>query len=90
MDHDKHSASDFVAGAIDRQWVIGETPNGDVNGANATFTTDYNFVPETVALFVNGLIQKKPIDFNTSGQTTILTAFSPEHDDVMLVNYLRD
>lgn len=69
--------------------VSGETPSGVLNGSNATFTTQFAFVPETVEVFVNGLRQKRIRDFNTSGSTTISFSDSPQSGDLILVNYLR-
>lgn len=69
--------------------VVGETPSGAINGSNATFITAFRFVPESVEVVVNGLTQKKPDDFNTSGSQTILMSSSPEANTNLLVNYLR-
>lgn len=69
--------------------VVGETPGGAVNGVNATFTTAFAFVPESVAVFMNGMMQKKIDEFNTSGSNTILLTFSPATGETILVNYLR-
>lgn len=69
--------------------VFGETPAGSVNGSNATFTTAFNFVPESVAVSVNGLRQKRVDDYNTSGANTILMSVSPEAGTSILVDYLR-
>lgn len=71
------------------EFVFGEEPDGLINGANATFTAKHKFNPETVIIYVNGLMQRKPLDFNTSGTRTILMAAAPDADDVLLVSYLR-
>lgn len=71
-------------------FVVGEVPAGLVNGSNATFTTAFGFVPESVEVYVNGLRQKKPTDFNTAGTTTILFSDSPLVGDLLLANYLRN
>lgn len=69
--------------------VVGEVPSGTINGANATFTSQYPFIPESVAVFHNGVMQKKVDDFNTSGTQTIIMAVSPEAGTRVLINYLR-
>ena len=69
--------------------VTNEAPAGIINGSNATFTTAFNFVPETVEVFVNGLKQRRITDFNTSGQNTILLTDSPFTGDSVQVDYLR-
>ncbi|MCC6328987.1 MAG: hypothetical protein IT174_10755 [Acidobacteria bacterium] len=69
--------------------VVGETPAGAVDGSNATFTTAFAFIPESVDVTVNGLRQKRIDDFNTSGASTILLAVSPGPGEKVLINYLR-
>lgn len=69
--------------------VVGEIPNGTINGSNATFTTDYDFVPESVLFFRNGLAQYNPTHYTTSGTTTINLNFSPIVGDVLTVNYTK-
>ena len=69
--------------------VVGEIPNGTINGSNATFTTDYDFVPESVLVFRNGLAQYNPTHYTTTGTTTINLNFSPIVGDVLTVNYTK-
>lgn len=69
--------------------VVGETPGGAVNGVNASFTTAFAFVPESVAVFINGVFQKKVDEFTTTGSNTILLTFSPATGERILVNYQR-
>lgn len=66
---------------------IDETPAGAVDGVNATFTTAFDFVPESVQVFLNGIAQAKPLDYNTSGNDTILFAVSPLTGETVRVNY---
>lgn len=76
-------------GASADDFVFGETPNGVINGINATYTTDFDFVPETVEVKLNGLTQKVVDDYNTSGTDTIIFLVSPLTDDKILVNYIK-
>jgi hypothetical protein len=68
-------------------FVIGENPNGVINGSNAIFTTDNNFVPESVQLFVNGVSQTNGVDYFTTGTTTLNLNISPVINDILRVNY---
>jgi len=70
-------------------FIIGEVPNGLVNGANATYTTDYAFIPESVAVFVNGVLQKNGVDYTTIGTDTIVLAVSMTAGETILVDYIR-
>lgn len=75
--------------AVDIDVIVGEIPNGTINGSNATFTTDYSFIPETVQVFRNGVAQYNPTHFTTSGTTTITLNFSPSVGDILTVNYIK-
>jgi hypothetical protein len=70
-------------------FVYDETPIGAVNGINATFTTAYPFLPESLELHINGLLQLKPTHYNTSGTTTIILSDSPLTGETLLVNYIK-
>lgn len=76
-------------GASGADIVVGETPSGTINGSNATFTSANDFIPESVAVFVNGLFQQRVTDFNTSGVRTITLAASPTAGEVVRINYTR-
>lgn len=69
--------------------VYGEVPTGTINGSNATFTTEFDFVPETVQVILNGLVQKLVQDYNTSGTQTITLNVSPTSGETLTINYQR-
>lgn len=69
--------------------VFGETPNGTVNGSNATFTVDFNFAPDSVEVFVNGILQTLVTDYVLSGLVTIIFGVSPEVGDSIKVRYVK-
>lgn len=50
----------FSSGA---EYVINETPTGMVNGVNATYTSAFNFIPESVQIEINGIDQYNPEHF---------------------------
>ena len=68
-------------------YVIGEIPNGAINGSNATFTTLQNFVPLTTELILNSTIQTYGIDYITTGTNTIILNVSPIVGDIIRINY---
>lgn len=69
--------------------VINEVPEGEINGSNATFTSNFSFVPESVSVFSNGL-NLKPIDeYTTTGNTQIQLTFSPQVGEIILINYIK-
>ena len=68
--------------------VIGEVLTGLVNGSNATFTTAFEFVPGTVQVYVNGVRQNQPDDFNTTGMQTVILAQSPTIGERIQADYI--
>jgi hypothetical protein len=76
----------LTAGAGDT-YVIGETPTGNINGSNATFTTLNAFVPLSTELILNSTIQTYGVDYYTTGTNTIILYVSPVVGDIIRVNY---
>lgn len=69
--------------------IFNEVPLGAVNGINATFTTQFNFVPETLSVFLNGSLQKIINDYQSVGNNTILLNTSPFTGENILINYTK-
>lgn len=67
--------------------VIGETPNGAINGQNATFTSLQNFEPLTVDVILNSTVQTYGIDYITTGTNTIILNVAPVVGDILRLNY---
>lgn len=66
--------------------VINEIPSGLINGSNAIFTLASLPIPDTEEVFLNGLKQLKPQDYNILGQTITLIN-SPMVGENLVVNY---
>ena len=73
----------------EEEWIVGEIPNGPINGSNATFVTDFPFVPETLTVYVNGLQQSRPDDFNNTSDQTIVLTYSLEVGEEIAVTYMK-
>ena len=69
--------------------ISGEIPSGVINGSNATFTTQFDFVPESVEVFCGGIRLTVLSDFNTSGNRTISLYVSPLSGELIRVNYQK-
>lgn len=67
--------------------TIFEPLNGLINNSNATFTTNYNFIPESVMIYVNGVLQRILEDYITIGTNTVIFNFSPNVDENLLAFY---
>jgi hypothetical protein len=68
-------------------FIIGETPNGAVNGSNATYTTAQQFEPASVSVFINGVNIINGVDYITTGTNTIILNVSPVVGDYVRINY---
>lgn len=68
-------------------FVVGEIPTGLIDGSNATFLTAFPIVSESIAVYINGLLQQRTVDYNAVGHT-IEFATPPEIDDVVIVDYI--
>lgn len=69
--------------------VYGETPSGAIDGVNATFQSLHDFVPESVAVYLNGVRQRLVDDYQTSGTQTVVLSVSPSVGEKVLFDYLR-
>lgn len=70
-------------------FIYDEIPVGLINGVNASFISLFDFIPETVEVFLNGIKQIRVTDFNTSGSRYISLSFSPNINETISINYLK-
>jgi hypothetical protein len=70
-------------------FVYNETPNGAVNGSNAIYMSNSNFIPETLKVYVNGIKQTLIDDYNTVGNNTLIFSYSPDINDVINIDYIK-
>ncbi len=82
-------AGTLILGGSSVDFVFNETPAGLVNGSNATFTSAFDFIPESVKVEINGLGQKKVTHFNTIGNDIITLNESPLSGDQIQVHYIK-
>jgi hypothetical protein len=69
--------------------VVNEIPSGLVNGVNATFTSEFDFIPESVEVKVSGVWLTLLQDYNTSGNRTINLFASPLPGENITINYTK-
>lgn len=72
-------------------FVDGETPNGLINGTNAIFTTDFNFIAGSTHLYLNGLRLKPGAenDYTETGLNQITLSNPPQSGDLLLIDYRK-
>lgn len=61
---------------------------GTQNGSNAIFTSNESFIPESVTIYVNGVLQKIVDDYNLSGGNTVTFTFSPSSVEHLQITYI--
>lgn len=69
------------------QPILGETPSGDVDGVNATFTTLYPYVPGSLKVWVNGVEWTTDIATQDPATGSFTFTHAPKADSDILVNY---
>jgi hypothetical protein len=60
---------------------------GVINGSNASFTTTQDFIPASIKVYVNGLLQLQPGGYSTIGNDSILFTSSPLTGDELQATY---
>ena len=70
------------------KFIFNEIPSGIIDGINSIFNTNFLLVSDTEVVFINGQKQKKPDDYNISGQTITFT-FSPGVSESIVINYIK-
>jgi|GEM_PF-2803455 len=72
-------------------FVRNETPILDPNGDGRTFTTNYEYVPHTLCVTLNGLRQREGIDYDYEelGGNRFRFTHSIEEEDSVIVDYIR-
>jgi hypothetical protein len=77
---------------IIREEVLEEQLSGVVNGVNTIFTANFNFDPDSVKLYLNGLRQKRGMlnDFVISGTNQITMNEAPIFGDSLIMDYIRE
>ena len=78
----------FPPSSIISKFIFNEIPSGIIDGINSIFNTNFLLVPDTEVVFINGQKQKKPDDYNISGQTITFT-FSPGVSESVAINYIK-
>ena len=72
-------------------FVRNETPILDPDGDGRTFTTNYEYVPHTLCVTLNGLRQREGIDYDYEelGGNRFRFNHSIEEEDSVIVDYIK-
>jgi hypothetical protein len=69
-------------------YIVGDTPTGTINGINATFTLANTPVTNKEIIHLNGIRQKRTVDYTISGATITMINI-PETGDELIADYLK-
>lgn len=69
--------------------ILNEIPTGAVDGVNTTFTTANPFVPDSSAIYINGLRQKLNVCYTESGLSEITIPDAVYSGDILTVDYIK-
>lgn len=68
--------------------IWGETPAGTINGTNKNFTTAYSYAAGQLAVYVNGVRQRRTDDYSETGVSTFQLVSAPLTGDLLSVDYI--
>lgn len=77
------------ANNIVSNFVSNERPTGAIDGSNAIFTTQNQFIPESVKVKIEGYSLVKIRDFITIGNNTIQLMYSPLPNEIIETDYIK-
>jgi hypothetical protein len=66
-----------------------ETPIGNIDGVNATFYTSVPFLLGSTVLYLNGLAQSEPQDYNEMSNQSVMLDVAPEPEDRLRISYME-
>lgn len=66
-----------------------EPAHGLINGSNAIFTSTYTFIPETLQVHENGILQRLGLDYTITSNQSILYSLSPAIGELLTFIYLK-
>jgi hypothetical protein len=71
------------------QIIWGEIPGGTVNGVNKNFTSLNPFRPNLIAVFLNGLRQRRTDDYTETGSNSFQFVNAPLSGDILSIDYIQ-
>jgi hypothetical protein len=66
--------------------IVNDIPSGAIDGVNATFVSNRNFMPETVEVYWQGQ-RLDPTEFSTVGINAVTLTFSPPIGSIIVLSY---
>jgi hypothetical protein len=69
--------------------VIGETPGGAIDGSNTVFTASNAYQAQTLAVYLNGLRQRRTDDYTETSSTSFTFVLPPRSTDSISIDYVE-
>jgi hypothetical protein len=69
--------------------VWGETPAGTIDGSNVNYTSAHPYSPGLLAVFLNGLRQRRTGDYNETGSQSFQFIIAPLPGDSLSIDYTQ-
>jgi hypothetical protein len=69
--------------------VWGETPSGTIDGVNNNYTSLYAYSPTSLAVFLNGLRQRRTADYAETGSNSFSFVTAPLPGDSLSIDYMQ-
>jgi hypothetical protein len=69
--------------------MFGEIPGGLINGVNTDYTSAHAFYPASIAVFLNGLRQRRVNDYSEINTQSFRLVSAPLPGDSLSIDYLR-
>jgi hypothetical protein len=71
------------------QIIWGETPTGIIDGVNKNYTSAYLYSPNQLAVFLNGMRQRRTDDYAETGAQSFSFVSAPLPGDSLSIDYVR-
>lgn len=69
--------------------IYGEIPTGAINGTNKNFTTAFSYATNQLAVYVNGVRQRRANDYSETSATAFQLIVAPLTGDILSVDYIK-
>ena len=70
-------------------FVFYEIPTPATNGVITVFTTDHNYVANSLQVFIDGILRSKTVYFSETTSTTFTMVSAPDSNESLRVTYIR-
>jgi hypothetical protein len=70
-------------------FIWGETPTGSINGTNKNFTTAFSYAAGQLAVYLNGVRQRRPNDYTETSSSAFQLINAPLTGDILSVDYMK-